>query len=198
MENHNRQATCGNAPPKNAARDDQTSVHHATADDFRKAFAEHREELEWLAFFLTGNQDLVQPCMVDACALAVSQKQVFLDWLEHWSRRAIILSATEMQQSRITQLGAAYRRHPCPHREHASLTPEEIALLRTHPNDIVGRIDVLCRFALVMRGIEEYPTRQSALMLGVNGVAFEAAYCAALESLQMLKYEILDVVGDET
>jgi DNA-directed RNA polymerase specialized sigma24 family protein len=197
MENHNRQTT-RNALPKNAARDDQTPVHHATADDFRKAFTEHREELEWLAFFLTGNQDLVQSCMVDAYALAVTQKQVFLDWLEHWSRRATILSAIKMQQSRIAQLGAAYRRHPCPHREHARLTPEEIELLKTHPNDIVGRIDVLCRFALVMRGIEEYPPKQSALMLDVNGVAFEAAYCAALESLQMLKYEILDVVGDET
>jgi DNA-directed RNA polymerase specialized sigma24 family protein len=171
---------------------------HATSDDICRVFTEYREEFEWLALFLTGNKDLADTCVVDACALAVPQKQVFLDWLERWARSMTILSAINMQQSRIAQLGATYQRHPCPHREHASLAPGEVKLLKAHPHDIVGRLDVLCRFVLVMRGIEEYSPKQSALMLGINGVVVEAAYCAALESLKMLKYEIVDVLDGDT
>jgi DNA-directed RNA polymerase specialized sigma24 family protein len=187
-----------NSSIKHAVRESKANVQHATTDAVREAFTEYREWLEWLALFLTGDEDQVAPCMADACALAATQTQVFLDWLEHWARRATILSALKMQQSRIAQLGAAYQGHPCAHREHASLAPGEIELLKARPLDLARRLDVLCRFSLVMRGIEEYSTKQSALMLGVSGASFDAAYCAALESLRMVKSETLDVLGGET
>jgi hypothetical protein len=167
-------------------------VRHAKRADMRRAFAAYRrEELRQLAVFLTGNQELADTCMVDACALAVTYNQVFLDWLAHWARRATIVSAARLLQARIAQLGALHERHSCPHPEHPLLAPEEIELLKAQRDTVANRLDLLCRFALVMYGVEKYSAPQSALILGVSRTAFEGAYCAALESLKMLSGKAL-------
>lgn len=166
-------------------------VHRATAEEVRKAFLEYREELDWLAFFLIGDQAMAEACIVDACALASTQNQVFEAWLEHWARRATVRSAIELQRSRIVQRAAAYEGRACPHQEHASLAPETVEALKHLSDSAVPRIDVLCRFAIALRGIEGYSSRESALLLNISRLALDAAYCAALESLAILNREIL-------
>jgi hypothetical protein len=42
-----------------------------------RVFSQHREELEWLANFLTGDETIAAACLVDACALAESENRVF-------------------------------------------------------------------------------------------------------------------------
>jgi hypothetical protein len=121
----------------------------------RRAFAgDRKEELRQLAAFLTGNKELAKTCMINACALAVTYNQVFLDWLDHWARRATIISAARLSQAQITQLGASYEQYSCPHSQHPLLTLEEIELLTTERDIVASRLDLLCRFALVMYGVE--------------------------------------------
>jgi DNA-directed RNA polymerase specialized sigma24 family protein len=176
----------------------KTHLRHATAEDVRKAFVEYRSDLEWLAIFLTGEKDMAQACIVDASTLAVGENQVFDEWLERWARRATIVSAVGRLKPRILQLGSAYERHPCLHGQHAGLTPDLVALLKAKSVEFIARLDVLSRFALVLRGMEDYSPRECALMLGVSRSALDAAYCGALDSLAILNQDAWPELDEST
>ena len=166
-------------------------LHHATGEEVRKAFREHREELAWLAVFLTADAELAKVCVVDAFALATTPEDVFAQSLERWTRRCTIRSAVEMQQSRIALLASVYECAPYAHGDHAPVAPVVLDLLYERPEEVGIHLDVLCRAALVLRGIERYSLTDSALILGVSRTAVEAAYCAALQELDILGCEIL-------
>lgn len=161
----------------------------ATAGEFRRLFTEYRAALNWLAEFLTGDENMAAACLIDACALAETQNEVLQEWLLHWARRATIRSAIEMQHARIAQLAAAYERHPCTHPQHAALSQESTELLVAQSNVLRDRLDVLCRFVLVMRGLERYSFPDIALLLGFSRPAVETVYCAALELLEAIRCE---------
>ena len=170
-------------------------LRYATGEEVRKAFREQREELAWLAVFLTADVELAKVCMVDSFALATTPKDVLAQSLERWTRRCTIRSAMEMRQSRISLLASIYERTPCRHRNHAPLAPVVLDLLYDKPEELGLCLDVLCRAALVLRGIERYSPTDSALILGVSRTAVEAAYCAALQELEILSCEILVDLG---
>ena len=44
----------------------------AVSEYVGSVFSQNRVELEWLANFLTGDEDIAQACVVDACAQAES------------------------------------------------------------------------------------------------------------------------------
>ncbi len=157
---------------------------HATAEDVYRTFTNSRDELIWLAVFLTGDEQLAAACVLDACALAAASNNVFMDWLGCWARRAIIRSAIEIQRLRIAQLKPAYKHRPCTHDGHPALPEEDLELLIACSDGLRKRLNVLCRFALVMRGVEHYSSLDSALMLGITKSSLEAAYCEALHSLE--------------
>jgi DNA-directed RNA polymerase specialized sigma24 family protein len=169
--------------------------HHATGEEVCRAFREHGEELAWLAVFLTADAGLGKVCVVDAFALATTPKDVLAQSLDRWTRRCTIRSAIEMQQSRISLLASIYERSPCRHRNHAPLAPVVLDLLYDKPEELGLCLDVLCRAALVLRGIERYSPTDSALILGVSRTAVEAAYCAALQELEILSCEMLMDLG---
>ncbi len=166
-------------------------LRHVTAEEIRRVFREHLEEVEWLALFLTGNEELATVCMVDACAVAAAPNDVFVQLFGCWIRGYTIRSAIEMQQVRIAELASFYERRPCDHREHAPLASEDLDLLYERPDKAAVRIDVLCRLALVLRGIEGYSPVESARILGVSPTVVEAAYCAALQALEVVTCEVL-------
>jgi DNA-directed RNA polymerase specialized sigma24 family protein len=156
----------------------------ATQKDIRDGFTNHHEELLRLALFLTGDERLADSCLTAARALAAAYKNVFLHYVTQWVRRATILSAVRLQQLRLSQLGNMYTARHCPHEVHPVLSAEEIDSLKAQCRTCALQLDLLCRFALVMYGIEKYSPAQAALLLGVSQNAFDAAYCAALESLK--------------
>ena len=77
-----------------------------------RVFSQHREELEWLANFLTGDETIAAACLVDACALAESENLGFDEWLPKCACLATIRSAVQIQQRRIVQLSFAYTTTP--------------------------------------------------------------------------------------
>jgi DNA-directed RNA polymerase specialized sigma24 family protein len=166
-------------------------LRRASKEDVRRAFVDHREELEWLARFLIPDPDVAAACVVDACAIATAHNDVFEYWLDTWVRRATIRSAVDMQQARLKQLAAAYEHNPCPHGNHAWLSPEQLLLVYVRSDELATRLDLLCRTALVVRGIEKYSLVECALILGMTRTAVEAAYCAALELLNTVSREIV-------
>jgi hypothetical protein len=83
-------------------------------------FTHYRDELEWLANFLTGDKNVSAACVIDACALAEWESPDFQEWLLEWARVGTIRSAVQIQQRRIAQLSSAYMARPCIHRGHAA------------------------------------------------------------------------------
>ena len=171
------------------------SFRYATGDEVRKAFREHREELAWLAVFLTANAELAGVCLVDACAVAAMPSDVCPQWLESWTRCCTIRSAVQMQQSRISLLASVYERTPSHHRHHTPLAPLVLDVLCDKPERFGRCLDVLCRAAVILIGIEHYSPTESAQILGISGAAVEAAYCAALDFFEILQCEMLGDFG---
>lgn len=174
---------------------DDAFFRYVTGDEVRKAFREHSEELAWLAVFLTANTELAKVCLVDACAVAATPSDVCPEWLESWTRCCTIRSAVEMQQWCISLLASAYESTPCPHRDHAPLDPLVLDVLYGNPERFGRCLDVLCRAAVVLIGIEHYSPTESAHILKISRTAIEAAYCAALEFFEILHCEMLADLG---
>jgi DNA-directed RNA polymerase specialized sigma24 family protein len=154
-------------------------------------FGDYRAELEWLANFLTGDEKLAAACVIDACTLAYLQNPDFEEWLRHCARLATMRSAFEIQRSRIAQLSTAYMRRPCIHGGHKALSEDSFDLVVEESNVLVSRLDVLCRCALVLCGIEKQPAREAAFFLGVDPASVENAYCVALHFLEVTGCEQL-------
>jgi len=165
-------------------------------ENMGRMFSQYREELQWLANFLTGDERVAAACVVDACALAESENPGFQEWLLEWGRLATIRSAEQVQQKRIAHLSSTYALRPCIHGGHAALASDSVELLVEESCVLMARMDVLCRFALVICGLEKRSAQDAALLLGVDQNSVEAAYCAAIKALEVIGCEQLQRQND--
>jgi hypothetical protein len=152
-------------------------------------FSQNREELEWLANFLTGDEKIAEACVVDACSEARSQDPGFQQWPIKWAWMSTIRSAAQIQQRRIAQLSFAYVQDGCVHGGHEALSCDGSDILLEESSVVCARLDVLCRFALVICGLEKRPANEAALLLGVDPASVEGAYCAAIKCLDVISCE---------
>jgi hypothetical protein len=159
---------------------------HLDTETVGGVFSGYREELEWLGSFLTGDEQIGAACVIDACALAESKNPGFQGWLLEWARLATIRSAVQIQQRRIAQLSFAYMQHRCIHGGHPALSADSVERLVEESSWIMRRLDVLCRFALVICGIEKRSAQQAASLLGVDRTSVEGAYCTAIKCLEVI------------
>lgn len=120
----------------------------ATAQGIRETFSRYQTELEWIAYFITGDEMTAAACVADACALATSRNQIFEDWLLHWARHATMGAAIQMLRSRVGQLSPAYEREVCAHNGHSPLSAGNVQLVVEETSLLVSRLDALSRCAL--------------------------------------------------
>lgn len=161
------------------------------ADEIRIAFTEHKQELTWLAEFLVGDETVASACMIDAYSIARTADDVADEWREYLPREATICSTLQIERARIAQLASAYERCACVHREHAALSREMVQFLLLECDAIQNRLDVLCRFVLVLCGVEQRSFADAALLLGITQHAVQNAYCAALKLVELVWCEVL-------
>jgi hypothetical protein len=164
---------------------------YATADDIRKVFGDYHNVLRWLAVFPIGNEKLAADCIVDACTIAQTQTPVFHKWLVHWAARATVACALQIERGRIAELAPDYEKSESVHREHPPLSVKYFGLLIRNSEDIHARLDVLCRFVLVLRGIAKDSCNEVAAQLGISQSAVERAYCVAYDTLDLVSNEVL-------
>ena len=150
-------------------------------------FGQNREELEWLANFLTGDEKIAEACVVDACAQAELENPGLQEWPCKWASMSTIRSAAQIQQQRIAQLSSAYSR--CIHGGHTFLSSDWCDVLLEESSAVCARLDIFCRFALVICGLEKRSANEAALLLGVDPASVEGAYCAAIKSLEVISCE---------
>jgi len=154
-----------------------------------RVFSQHREELEWLANFLTGDEKIAEACVVDACAQAELENPGLQEWPSTWASMSTIRSAAQIQQQRIAQLSSAYMQSGCIHGEHTVLSSDWCEVLLEESSVVCARLDIFCRFALVICGLEKRSANEAALLLGVDPANVEGAYCAAIKSLEVISCE---------
>ena len=158
---------------------------YATVEDVRKIFADYHDTLKWVAAFLAGEQ-LAPECIVDACTIAERQGTLFHEWLAHWAARATVRSALQKQWKSVVELGPTYERFERVHAKRSLLSPRELQLFVSEADDLAARLDVLCRFVLVMHGVAKESCAAVAAQLGVSESAVERAYCVAYDTLHLV------------
>ena len=163
-----------------------------------RVFSQHREELEWLANFLTGDEKIAEACVVDACAQAELENPGLQEWPSTWASMSTIRSAAQIQQQRIAQLSSAYMQSGCIHGEHTVLSSDWCEVLLEESSVVCARLDIFCRFALVICGLEKRSANEAALLLGVDPASVEGAYCAAIKSLEVISCEQFQRHNDST
>ncbi len=163
-----------------------TIAGRTDAAEIGVAFDERNQELTWLAGFLTDDELTATACLIDARRLTEHADDVFEECLWAWVRRTTIQSAVDFERVRIAQLSSVYERGACAHGHHASLGAETVEFIVRESDLIRARLDALCRFVLILCGMEHRSAASAALLLGVSAGAVEAAYCTALEALEIV------------
>ncbi len=156
---------------------------YATAEDIRNVFGDYHNGLHWLAVFLIGDEELAHQCAVDACTIAQTQTPIFHEWLIQWAALATLRSALLRQHAPVAELAREYENGEPAHVQRPPLLAEHFRLLVEYSEDIHARLDVLCRFVLVMRGIAKESLDEVAAKLGISRSAVERAYCVAFDTL---------------
>ena len=160
----------------------------ASAEEVLAAFTWHKRELIWLAEFLTGDELTASACVADAGNLSENNKEdeICEEGVQSWPREATIRSALDMKRARIAELCAAYEHVDCRPQQHTPLSLEKIELVVTESEVIRRHLDSLCRFVLILCGVERHSVRDVASLLGISKHAVQAAYNNALEFLEVI------------
>jgi len=167
-----------------------TGPRISSEEAIRTPFAEHNQELTWLAEFLT-DETVASACVIDASTLTEGSNGKDQEWLWPWPREATIRSALDVQRVRIAQLSSVYERRDCVFGGHPSLSLEMLEFLVRESDVIRVRLDTICRFVLVLCGIGNRGSREVASLLGISEHAVEAAYCAALQSIDVIRSQAI-------
>ena len=156
----------------------------ASAGDVRAAFNKRREELQWLAFFITADEASAAECVTDACTLTENHNSVFEQWLATWARYATIRSAINQQIQKIKELSSRYQDDGCTHGTHARLSTELIQRVVEQTDWYTRSLDVTERATLIICGVEGHSISEAASLLGQSKATVMSAYCAALSALE--------------
>jgi DNA-directed RNA polymerase specialized sigma24 family protein len=169
---------------------DRSSHRYATVGDVRKIFADYHDALHWLAGFLIGDK-LAPACVIDACNIAERQGPEFHEWLAHWAALATLRCALQRQEADIVKLAPAYEQFEGVHEKRSPLSPEDLQLLIEESDVLRARLDVLCRYVLIMHGIAKDSCEEVAAQLEVSPSAVERAYCVAFDTLHLISKRTL-------
>jgi len=161
----------------------------ASVNDIHRAFHEHRAEIEWLAYFITGDRTISAVCVAVARASSEAHNSVFVQQLLNWARHATVLAAIDTQRDRIKQVSGKYGHSASIHPGHEPLTGETLELLVQQSDVLIARLDVVSRTALIICGVQKDSIAEAAVMLGVSRTVASAAYSAALDCVEVICYE---------
>lgn len=156
----------------------------ATSAEIEGVFDVERENLCWIAYAITGNEQLAEQSLVDARGLQPLATGVFREWLVQWAASATArVAATNIGES-LRRAAKKYSAWSCDHHSH-DISHEELSLLgQLSPEEIVDGLDPLARTILVLRGMHRASISDCTILLNVSRRAVLAAYCHALRWLR--------------
>jgi DNA-directed RNA polymerase specialized sigma24 family protein len=156
-----------------------------TENDYRTLFKSSAQDLRWLCYTLTGNDELTEK-VLDA-ALEQSLKgatEVFRGWMLSWARRLIIKFCVSTVQPWNSQLAqSAFPLRPMAIEANSSHLMRVLNLPSDALQQGLLQLDVLSRFVFVLRGLEGYSRRDTSLLLNIDDRACEWIYLWAASAL---------------
>jgi DNA-directed RNA polymerase specialized sigma24 family protein len=155
-----------------------------TVDDLRDLIASSAEEFCWLSYTLTGEHARAQISLENAVdQLLNGTHLVFREWINRWARRLIIKSCIVTMREEIQSSAQSVSKSS------PFLAPPSSAVLALPEVPLQSlqtfllRLDPLARFVVVLRMLEKYSRRETALLLGVDERACDLAQEAAMKEL---------------
>lgn len=149
---------------------------YANGSDFCRIFKEDMKRLYLLSLVLTADPVKAEQCFVSGLEDCTSGNQVFMEWAQSWTRRAIIQNAIRLLAPRaaessnraVSNSGGGF--HPARAELRAELAP-------------ILELADFERFAFVLSVLERYSDHECALLLGCTRHALAAARTRALEQV---------------
>ena len=161
-----------------------------TQSDYVRLFADSAEPLRWLCNTLTGDEELSEKVLRAAFEQSLKGADcVFRDWMVSWARRLIIQACIAL----LRPSGSSLEECLClNHREDGSGISDQLELALSQPSDALQQrlqhLDPLHRFVFVLRALEGYSRRETALLLEIGDRACESIFTSALEAVQPKLY----------
>lgn len=161
-----------------------------TQNDYVRLFADSAEPLRWLCYTLTGDEELSGKVLKAALAQSLKGADcVFRDWMVSWARRLIIQACIAL----VRPTGYLLEDCACLHsREDGSGVSDQLELALSQSSDALQtrllHLDPLPRFVFVLRALEGYSRRETALHLGISDRGCESIFVSALEIVQPKGY----------
>lgn len=98
---------------------------------------------------------------------------------------------SQTQHTKMTELALEYEKGKPAHPKHPPLSAENFVLLIRNSRELHGRLDILCRLVLVLRGIAKDSYDKVAAQLRISKGAVEQAYCVAFDTLELAPDAVL-------
>jgi DNA-directed RNA polymerase specialized sigma24 family protein len=161
-----------------------------TQNDYVRLFADSAEPLRWLCYTLTGDEELSEKILKAAFEQSLKGADcVFRDWMVSWARRLITQACIAL----VRPTGYSLEECVCTNfREDGSGISDQLELALGQPSDALQQrllhLDPLPRFVFVLRALEGYSRRDTALLLGIGDRACEAIFIRALQAVQPKLY----------
>ena len=164
-------------------------------NDYVRLFADSAEPLRWLCYTLTGDEELSEKVLKAAFEQSLKGADcVFRDWMVSWARRLIVQACITLMRPR----GSSLEECVCTHaRQDGDGISDQLELAFSQPSDALQQrllhLDPLPRFVFVLRALEGYSRRETALLLAISDRACESLFFRALESVQPKLYVLRSV-----
>ena len=156
-----------------------------TAEDYRGLFNREADQFHLLCRALAGDDPRAQLSFQDALEQSLaSANGVFREWMSSWARRQVIKSCIRTMSAEIQSVARSFS----PFITYRSLSDAAASeQLRTMAPTILEKkllaLDVLSRFVIILRVLENYSRRETALLLDVNEMICASAYLLAAASM---------------
>jgi len=166
-----------------------------TQNDYVRLFADSSEALRWLCCTLTGDEELSEKVLKAAFEQSLKgADRAFRDWMVSWARRLIIQACIAIMRPTADNIDECI----CPqHREDDIGIADHIELALGQPSEVLQQrllhLNPLPRFVFVLRALEGYSRRETALLLGIGDRTCESIYIRALEAVQPKLYVLKPV-----
>jgi DNA-directed RNA polymerase specialized sigma24 family protein len=158
-------------------RSTQAKSQYATAEDFRKLFADDMTSLYLLSFLLTASHEKAEQCFVSGIEDCAQGSSVFQQWARSWARRVIIQNAVRMIAPR-----------PLYRDELTHESPSAVVRNERKQDQDAAWAEVLAlgnfeRFVFVVSVLEGYRDRECATLLGCTVLEVGHARTRALQQI---------------
>ena len=162
--------------------------NYSSTEECESLFASSAERLRWLCFTLTANEELADRAFESALQQSLKgASRVFQQWMASWARRQIIKSCIAIIRPAV--LSVAHCACSCHGMETVSADAIQADILPNLSASVLQlslmRLDVLSRFVFVLRALEGYSRRDTALLLNLRDADCEAIYSQAAQRLHL-------------